>query len=183
MSREDNIRNALNFLYKASGWGAALSIVVICIIVTIQTTLTLIDKIVKYITGNAIGLSLPSYGDFTGFFLTSATFLALTYTFRQGEHIRVNLFINLLPASFHRGIEIWCTSLAAVISIYFTWYSAMLVMESFTYNDLSPGMIAVPIWIPQNGMFLGLLILSIALIDELISLFLGATPSYKNKEK
>ena len=57
----------------------------------------------------------------------------------------------------------------------------LLVLESFKFNDLSSGMIAVPLWIPQVGMFMGLIVLSIALVDEFFNLLSGADPSYQNK--
>jgi hypothetical protein len=44
-------------------------------------------------------------------------------------------------------------------------------------------MIAVPLWIPQTAMLIGLLILSIALIDEFIGLVCGRLPSYHGNEQ
>lgn len=175
------MRNHLNRLYKASGWGAASFILAICVLVMAQVILNLIDKIAIAVSGTAIGLTIPSYADFTGFFLASASFLALAYTLREGGHIRVTLLIQHLPHRFHRIFELWCVSLAASVSIYFTWYSALLTYESFLYNDLSSGMVAVPIWIPQSGMLLGLSVLSIALLDELIGLLAGNEASYDGK--
>ncbi len=70
---------------------------------------------------------------------------------------------------------------AGAVSIYFAWYTGLLVMEAYEYNDLSSGMIPVPLWIPQSGMLVGLIVLSIALIDELFGLCSGANPSYHNK--
>lgn len=46
------------------------------------------------------------------------------------------------------------------------------------YNDLSPGMVAIPIWIPQTAMLIGLTVLSIALVDELACSLCGKQPSY-----
>jgi hypothetical protein len=42
-------------------------------------------------------------------------------------------------------------------------------------------MIAVPIWIPQTAMFLGLVVLSVALFDELVAVCKGCVPSYAGK--
>ncbi len=53
--------------------------------------------------------------------------------------------------------------------------------ESLKFNDLSAGMIAVPIWIPQSAMFAGLVILTIALIDEFVDVLKGNAPSYTGK--
>lgn len=175
------VRGWLNRLYTVSGWIAAAFIAMICLLVVLQVVLNLIDRVSTVLTGTAVGLTIPSYADFTGFFLASASFLALAYTLREGGHIRVTLVISHLPAGIRKILEIWCVGVAAIITVYFTWYTARLTWESYSYNDLSAGMIAVPIWIPQCGMLFGLLVLSIALIDELITVISGGVPSYEDK--
>ena len=175
------MRTLLNGLYRISGWLAACFIGAIGLLVVVQVGCNLIDRFSALITGTAIGLTIPSYADFTGFFLAAGSFLALAHTFREGGHIRVTLLLSHLPPAFARIIEFWCVGVAAAISCYFTWYTALLVWESFEFNDLSPGMIAIPLWIPQLGMLFGLVILSIALIDEIVCLVKGNDPSYQGK--
>jgi len=176
------MRKSLDLLYLASGWIGAFFIAAICTLVVLQVGLNLIDRISGLITGTAIGLTIPSYADFTGFFLAAASFLALAHTLRQGAHIRVTLFISHLPEGVAKIIELWCVLVAAAIAIYFSWYTAILVWESFQFHDLSPGMIAVPLWIPQTAMLFGLIILSLSLVDEFVGLVRGQDPSYQAKE-
>jgi TRAP-type C4-dicarboxylate transport system permease small subunit len=173
------MRKFLDGLYLASGWLGAFFIAAICTLVVAQVCLNLIDRVSGLLTGTAIGLTIPSYADFTGFFLAAASFLALAHTLRQGAHIRVTLFISYLPEKIARLMEFWCIGVAAPISIYFSWYTAQLVMESYQFHDLSSGMIAVPLWIPQTAMFIGLVILSISLVDEFIGLIRGQRPTYQ----
>lgn len=177
------MRKFLDSLYLASGWVAAFFIGAICALVVAQVCLNLIDRISGLMTGTAIGLTIPSYADFTGFFLAAASFLALAHTLRQGAHIRVTLLISHLPERLARVLEFWCILVAGAISIFFSWYTAILVKESYEFHDLSPGMIAIPLWIPQTAMLIGLIILSIALIDEFIGLLYGRPPSYHSKEQ
>ncbi len=172
------MRKALDAIYLASGWLAAGFIAAICAIVVVQVGLNLIDRVSAIVTGTAIGLTIPSYADFTGFFLASASFLALAHTLRQGSHIRVTLLLSYLPEKAGRVLEFWCILVAAAISCYFTWYTGLLVRDSFIFHDLSPGMIAVPLWIPQTGMLVGLAILSIALVDQFVGLVGGNKPDY-----
>lgn len=172
------VRTALNRLYAGSCWLAALCLAAICLLVVCQVTLNLIDRVSAMVTDQAVGLTIPSYADFTGFLLAAASFLALAHTLRQGTHIRVGLIISRLPGFMQRPVELWCTGFAFFITAYFTWYTAKLVHESYIYKDLSSGMIAVPIWIPQLFMLAGLLILSIALIDEFITVLRGRSPAY-----
>lgn len=175
------VRGWLNKLYAVSGYLAAMFIALICLLVVSQVVLNLIDRISTLITGTAVGLTIPSYADFTGFFLAAASFLALAYTLREGGHIRVTLVIGNLPPVIRRFFEVWCLGVATSITCYFTYYTARLVWESYSYNDLSAGMIAVPIWIPQCAMLTGLVILSIALLDELVAILSGRPASYADK--
>jgi len=175
------VRRCLDKLYMASGWLAAIFIALICLLVVAQVALNLVDRISTVLTGTAIGLTISSYADFTGFFLAAASFLALTHTFREGGHIRVTLVIGNFSRPVRRIMEVWCVVVASAIAFYFTWYTALLVWESYSYHDLSIGMVAVPIWIPQSGMLLGLLILDVALIDDLVRILAGRTPSYESK--
>ncbi len=165
----NGLRKALDRLYLVSGWLAAMFIALICLLVLCQVSLNAIDRVSGLLTGSAIGLTIPSYADFTGFFLAAASFLALAYTLRQGEHIRVTLFLSRCSDRMRRRLEVWCLTLTAAVTLYFSWYSLLLVRESYVYHDLSPGMIAVPLWIPQTAMFLGLLVLAVALLDSLFA--------------
>ena len=175
------MRRFLDNLYKWSGVLAASFIAAICLIVFAQVVLNLIDRIAKLTTGSAIGLAIPSYADFTGYFLVASSFLALAYTMREGGHIRVSLFIQNAGPKTRHLIELWCLGLAMATSAYFTWFTAHLVYESFTFNDLSAGMIAVPLWIPQTTMLAGLIVLTISLLDEFIVVLTGGDPSYTGK--
>lgn len=177
------VRRCLDGVYLASGWLAAMFIALICTLVVAQVILNLVDRVSSVVTGTAIGLTIPSYADFTGFFLAAASFLALAHTLREGGHIRVTLVIGQLPGTLRRLTEIWCVAVASAISCYFTWYTLLLVNESWSYNDLSTGMVAVPLWIPQSAMLLGLAVLSLALLDELVRIFRGRIPSYEENEE
>ncbi|PLX40925.1 MAG: C4-dicarboxylate ABC transporter permease [Hyphomicrobiales bacterium] len=175
------MRRYLNRLYLWSGWVAALFIAAICAVVFAQVMLNLIDRISTLTTGSAIGLTIPSYADFTGFFLAASSFFALAHTHREGGHIRVSLIIQNLPPRAQRAVEYWSLGLALLATAYFTYYMALLVIESFTYHDLSPGIIPVPIWIPQAAVLAGLAVLTIALADDFLSLLRGRKASYAGK--
>lgn len=175
------MRRALDKLYLFSGIAAACFIFAICAVVMAQVTLNLIDKLASFFTGSAIGLTIPSYSDFTGFFLAAASFLALAYTLREGGHIRVTLLLGSLSARVRWVFEFWSVGMAALLTAYLSFYTLRLVYESFHFGDKSSGIVPVPIWIPQSAMALGLVILTIALFDELFGLISGRQPSYEGK--
>jgi TRAP-type C4-dicarboxylate transport system permease small subunit len=173
------IRKYLDSLYRFSGGLAAVFLAAICLIVILQVGANIIDSLFRTFTGEPLGLLIPSYSEFTGFFLVAASFLALAYSLRAGSHIRVALLIRGLSGKPRRYIELWCTGSGAIFCAYFSWHTLLMVIESYKFNDISYGMISVPIWIPQSGMAIGLIILTIALADEIVTILNGKTPAYE----
>ncbi len=162
------MRQLLDGLYDGSGWLAAILLVAICGVVLAQVGLNLIDQVMHWLTGRSVGLVIPSYAEFAGFFLAAASFLALASTWRSGGHIRVTLAIERLNDPWQRYAELWCIVAATVITSFFTYHAIALVSESWSYGDVSPGLVPVPLWLPQSAMAFGLVVLTIALIDGLV---------------
>jgi len=176
------LRKLLDRIYRASGALAALFLVAICVVVLLQVGANLIDALIKLSGGEPIGLVIPSYAEFAGFFLAGASFFALAYTLRGGGHIRVTLLLTHLPQRARRGVELWCVAAALFVSGYFAWYSFGLVAESLEYHDVSPGIVPLPLWLPQSVMAAGLAVLTLAFADELWQLVRGRPTSYAEAE-
>ena len=62
---------------------------------------------------------------------------------------------------------------------FFAYYAVKMNYESFKFKDMSQGVIAIPMWIPQIGYSTGLVILLIAFVDELIHVVRGNLPRYE----
>jgi len=117
------------------------------------------------LTGQAIGLTVPSYSEISGLLLASGTFLALGYTFRQGSHIQVTLVLQQLNPTYRR-VSTWSSFAIAIAMVAFlTFYMGFITWEAWIYKDVTSGIIPIPLWIPQSSMTLGSAILLIALID------------------
>ena len=172
------MRRFLDTLYRLSGALAASFIALICFTVVLQVGANVIDKLTGWLTGTPLGLIVPSYAEFTGFFLAAATFFALAYTLREGGHIRVTLLVSHLEGRARYWVEIWCLGAATALTGYFTFYTINLVYESYIFNDLAVGMVPLPIWIPQLAMAAGLVVLVVALIDDLQNVLRGRPASY-----
>lgn len=176
------MRKVLDTLYAASGVLGAMFLVAIAGVVLLQVGANAVGALAGWLFGARLGWVVPSYAEFAGFFLAASSFLALAYTLRHGAHIRVTLLIQRAPPPLRRVIEVWCLGLGAVAAGYFCWYMLRLTGESLTYGDVSPGMVAIPLWIPQAGMTLGLAVLAIAFVDELLVVLRGRRPSYLDRE-
>ncbi len=143
------MRKLLDALYAACGVAAAGFLGAIFVIVLLQVGANALDFVVSLLTGFPVGLVVPSYAEIAGFFLAAALFLALPYVLRHGAHIRVTLVLMHLPRSMQVVMSVVVCLVGAAVSAYFAWYAWALVLDSHDFGDLSPGLVPVPLWIPQ----------------------------------
>jgi hypothetical protein len=68
--------------------------------------------------------------------------------------------------------------MAAGIVGFFAWYCALMTYDSYQFNEMGQGIIAVPLWIPQLWMALGVACLWLALVDNLITHLMDETTQY-----
>lgn len=107
--------------------------------------------------------------------LAAASFLALAPTWRSGGHIRVTLVLDRLGRRQAHWADVWALAIVAMMTALLAYYIAALAFESWHFNDVSPGLVAVPLWLPQSAMAWGLIILAVAQVDSLIEK-LGTAP-------
>lgn len=122
---------------------------------------------------NLINYVARSADEFAGYAMLASAFLALASTFGRGEHIRVTLFVQRLHGTPRRLAEIWCLALGSLLTGYLAWFTVRLCWQSWEINDLSTGLIAIPLWIPQVGMAVGAAVLFIAVVEQLVVVATG----------
>lgn len=110
---------------------------------------------------------------YAGYFMASAGFLALASTLRHGEHIRVTLVLNALAPAGKRRLDIAALAVGVAIAVSLAVFSTKLVIDSYTFNDISTSNDATPLWIPQLGMAVGTILLLIAFIDLIVGRIRG----------
>ena len=91
--------------------------------------------------------------------------------------------IHRLSPARQRWLTYAVLSLFAVIMGWGAWHICYLVYESWSFEELSQGYIAIPIWIPQVPMALGAVLFFIALVDDLVCSLRGATPAFVELEE
>jgi TRAP-type C4-dicarboxylate transport system permease small subunit len=116
--------------------------------------------------------------DLSGFCLVAVIFLGLAPTYRRGEHIRVGLVIDRLTGRARRGAELVIVAASLVCTAWATWWIGRMVYDSWRFNDVTQGLLAIPLWIPQFSMVLGAAGLSLALAEDLVNGLRGRTPSH-----
>ncbi len=166
------MRQLLDHLYRLTGAIAAVSILGICLVVSAQVMLNILARL----GGPSLSFTIPSYADFAGYLLSTASFMALAYTLRQGSHIRVNLFVQRMAPRPKWIFELTTLSLSVAMTCYATWYAVGLLLESIEYGDTSTGIVAIALWIPQSAMVAGLCLLTVAFIDTLVESLIARKP-------
>ncbi|HLL58939.1 MAG TPA: TRAP transporter small permease [Allosphingosinicella sp.] len=134
------------------------------------------------VVGRLFGVVIPDAGDIAGYSMAGATFLALAHTFRSGGHIRVNLLLTHVPRAIRRVLEVWCVLFLCVVGALFAGFSINMVLDSYAFGDVSTGMMAIPLWVPQLSMAVGAVLLEIAALEELVRVLRGEEPHYARAE-
>jgi TRAP-type C4-dicarboxylate transport system permease small subunit len=177
------MRKALNALYQASTVLAACCLVAIASLVVLQVAGRLLDGVRKLAGLEPLGLLVPSLAEIAGFLLVGASFLALAGTFRNADHIRVSILLQAVPPAAVRLLNIWAVAVAFALAAYFTWHAGGLAFDSYSYNEVSFGIIPIPLVYPQAVMTLGLFVFSLALFDDLVVLLTGSAASFETAAK
>src|SRR5882757_4907316 len=161
------LRRALDLLYLGAGYAAGAFMVAIFAIMMIMSV------------GRQFAINIPAGDDFASWCMAAMAFLGLAHTFKKGEIIRVGVLIEKVTGRKRWALEMVALGISTAFTLYFTWYAVAMTFDSWRFNDMAQGVLAVPLWMPQLGYSGGLFILLIAFIDELIHVLRGNPPRYE----
>lgn len=161
------VRRALDTLYLVAAVLAGVSLVTLAGLVAVQIVARMLHLVILFTSTLA------------GYALAAITFLALPYTFRTGGHVRMSLLIESTHGRANRGLEIFCLAVATAMVGYFAYYSIGLTYDFYRFHDVSSGSVTIPLWIPQIAMTVGLLLMTVAVVDDLVTMLLGGRASYQ----
>ena len=152
------MRKALNLMYTGGLAAAAFFLALIAFVIFLQ------------IGGRTIGIVVPSADEIAGFCMAAAIFLALPDTLRANGHIRVEVILSRTSRRVRRALDLWSHAFAACALAYFTFHSVEMTLNSFSMGETTPGLLPIPVWIPQTGMNVGLGLMAIACLERAIDL-------------
>ena len=160
------VRIFLDRLYLLSGYLAGLFIVAIFVLMMLLSA------------GRPLGINIPAGDDFISWSMAATAFLGLAHTFKHGEMIRVGLLIDRLEGRWRRLVEIVSLLIGVSFIGFFAWYAVAMTYDSWRFNDMAQGVVAVPLWIPQLSFALGSILLLISVLDEFVIVLRGGRPTY-----
>lgn len=135
--------------------------------------------IISQIFLRSIGHQIPSADDFAAWALCASIFLALPEALISGSHIRVTSLRMLVGDGVGRVMDIAASAIACVMLGWGSYAISVFVWDSYRYNDVSHGLVAVPLWIPQIAMAIGSILFTVALAERVVRLFLGLPVEFK----
>ena len=152
----DSLNNNLNKLYRFSGYVAAIFLILVAVFILIG------------ISSRIFGFYIRGLAEYSGYCMASASFFALAYTFVEGGHIRITLFLEKLSGLKRRIVEVWCLSIGTFFSGYLAFYFIKMLIISYKFQERSEGADEILIWIPQTSVALGSTIFFISVLHQLI---------------
>ena len=163
------MRRLLDVLFLGAGYLAAFFLVVMFVIMLVMSVGRL----------SWLNINIKAGDDFAAWSMAAMSFLGLAHTFKKGEMIRVGLLLERLKGRTKQVFEILAHAVGLAFVSYVAYAAWKFVKFSHMLNDMSQGVIAIPLWIPQSGVFIGLALLAIAFLDELVHVLRGNPPSYE----
>jgi TRAP-type C4-dicarboxylate transport system permease small subunit len=150
-------RRALDTLYDAAGMLGAACLVGILLVIVAQ-------MVCRW-----AGIEFRGSTAYAGYLMAAASFLTFAHALNRGAHIRVSLLLTAL-GDRARYVEIWCFAIGTAASTFLAYYACKAVYWSYKLHDISQGMDATPIWIPQLAMAFGAILLALAFVDHFVLL-------------
>ena len=147
---------SLNKLYKFTGYIAATFLIFVAVFILIG------------ISSRIFGFYIRGLAEYSGYCMASASFFALAYTFIEGGHIRITLFLEKLTGKRRWLVETWCLSIASFFSGYLAFYFFKMLIISYRFQERSEGADEILIWIPQTSVAIGSTIFFISVFHQFI---------------
>ena len=111
----------LNKLYKFSGYIAAFFLILVAVFILIG------------ISSRIFGFYIRGLAEYSGYCMASASFFALAYTFVEGGHIRITLFLEKVSKTKKFFLEKWCLIIATYFSGYLAYYFIKMLIISYKF--------------------------------------------------
>ena len=152
----ESLDKKLNKLYKFSGYIAATFLILVAVFIIIG------------ILSRIFGFYIRGLAEYSGYCMAAASFFALAYTFVEGGHIRITLFLEKVSGLKKRIIETWCLGVASFFSGYLAFYFIKMLIISYKFQERSEGADEILIWIPQTSVAIGSMIFFISVLHQLV---------------
>jgi len=150
------INSYLKSIYNFSGFVAAFFLILVAVF------------ILTGIASRIFGFYIRGLAEYSGYCMAASSFFALSYTFIDGGHIRITLFLEKISGLKKNILEIWCLIITSFFSGYLAYYFIKMLIISYKFQERSEGADEILIWIPQTSVAIGSSIFFICVFHQFI---------------
>ena len=137
------LNKSLNNIYNYSGYTAAVFLILIAVF------------ILTGIASRIFGFYIRGLAEYSGYCMAASSFFALSYTFVNGGHIRITLFLEKSTGFKKKFLEVWSLVVTTIFAGYMSYYFIKMLKISYEFEERSEGADEILIWIPQCSVAIG----------------------------
>ena len=152
------LNKSLNNIYNYSGYIAAVFLILIAVF------------ILTGIASRIFGFYIRGLAEYSGYCMAASSFFALSYTFVNGGHIRITLFLEKSTGFKKKFLEVWSLVVTTIFAGYMSYYFIKMLKISYEFEERSEGADEILIWIPQCSVAIGATLFFICSSHLLLSL-------------
>ena len=130
-----------------------------------------------------VGVLVPSSEEIVTFLMVGMALFGFVYAYAERVHVRVDTLHRRLPPGTRRIVEIASHAGAALLCGAVAVNGAQLAWTAFRFNDLSDGLIPIPMWIPMSTVPLGFVLLTLALLRDGVRIAAGRDMQFAVSDK
>ena len=150
------IDNFLKNIYRFTGYIAAFFLILVATFILIG------------IASRIFGFYIRGLAEYSGYCMAASSFFALAYTFVEGGHIRITLFLEKVEGNKKKYLETWCLMIASFFSGYLAFYFIKMLIISYKFQERSEGADEILVWIPQTSVAIGSSVFFICILHQFI---------------
>ena len=109
----------------------------------------------------AFNQPVPAAFELTEMFMVASVFLALALSQREGRQIRVDLFAEHLSPRGRAVLNVISNLVGVLLYGTIAWYGLGMASESWHVNELTSGLLRIPLWPSKLALGLGASLMTI----------------------
>jgi TRAP-type C4-dicarboxylate transport system permease small subunit len=112
--------------------------------------------------------SLQGADELGGYAVAVVAAFGFAWTLLERAHIRIDIFVGLLPNLVRRVLDVLSLAGIAVFAAFMAWRGVTTLQESVEFQSLSGTPLMTPLWWPQTVWVVGLVFFAIVAVAALV---------------
>lgn len=149
--------NLLHKIADISGYAAGW-------LVPLMVVLVAVEVFMRYVLSNP-----PMVADeFSAYMLVALSYMGMSFTWRKGGHVRVDILVSRLPARLANWIRLTGLIFIFIFMIGMTHSAYHMITYALKINLRSDTWLTVPLFWPQLTIFIGFTMLLLTIFSDIV---------------